>query len=72
MGYYERRRETLRGTHGSTPWRSGTLLRSGYSALDDTRNSEKGSKSGFLCFNVDDGDSAVMVAERDGLSSGSG
>ncbi len=41
VGYYERRRETLRGTDGSTPWRSGALLRSGYSALDDTRNSEK-------------------------------
>ncbi len=33
---------------------------------------KKEAKAGYLCFNVDDGDSAVMVAERDGLSSGSG
>ncbi len=58
------------GTHGSTPWRSGALLRSGYSALDDTRNSEKEAKVGYLRFYVDAGDSAVMVAKRDGLSSG--
>ncbi len=57
VGCYELRRETLRGTHGSTPWRSGGLLRSGYFALDDTRNSEKEAKVGYLCFNVDDGDS---------------
>ncbi len=44
VGYYVRRRETFRGTHGWTPWRSGVLLRSGYSALDDTRNSEKKQK----------------------------
>ncbi len=44
VGLLRARRETFRGTHAWTPWRSGVLLRSGYFALDDTRNSEKKQK----------------------------